>query len=223
MGERMGILGKKLGMTQTFTEDGEMIPVTVVEAGPCSVLAIRTKEKDGYSGVQLGFDDQKKHRANRPDLVRFAKAESEPKRFVRELRLPEERVAKLEVGQTLKASEVFSDGDWVDVTGTSKGKGTQGVMKRHNFRGISASHGTHEYFRHGGSIGCSTTPARVFKGKRMPGRMGNAKVTTQNLRIVKVMDDKDILLVSGAVPGHKQGYVIVRQAVKKAAPSAAAG
>lgn len=217
MGERMGLLGKKLGMTQIFTEDGERIPVTVIKTGPCVVLQVKTPETDGYSAIQLGFDDQKKQRANRPDLVRFSKAETDPKRFVRELRLPVSKLGGFKRGQTLKASEVFEQGDWIDAIGISKGKGTQGVMKKYHFRGLRATHGTHEYFRHGGSIGCHLTPGRVVKGKKMPGRMGNEKVTIQNLKVAGIQDDDNLVLVRGAVPGQNGGYVILKKAVKKSA------
>ena len=216
MGERMGLLGKKLGMTQIFTDDGEMIPVTLVETGPCVVLQVKSPDNAGYSAVQLGFDNQKKQRVNRPDLVRFSKAESEPKRFVREIRIPKKDLDGFKMGQTLKATEVFQDGDWVDVTGVSKGKGFQGVMKRHNFSGFESTHGTHEYFRHGGSIGMCLTPGRVVKGRKMPGQMGHRKTTVQNLKVVRIQDEDNLVLVKGAIPGHKGGYVIVRKAVKKA-------
>jgi large subunit ribosomal protein L3 len=215
MGNTMGILGRKVGMTQTFNEDGKLLPVTVVEAGPCAVLAVKTTAKDGYAAIQIGFDDQKKQRTNRPDLVRFSKVNAEPKRFVRELRLTDEEVKEFEVGQTLQVSDVFAAGDWIDVIGTSKGKGFQGVMKKYNFSGFEATHGTHEYFRHGGSIGCRLTPGRVVKGKRMPGRMGGRRVTTHNLQVVDIRDEHNVMLVKGAVPGHKKGYVIVKKAVKK--------
>ncbi len=218
MGERMGLLGKKLGMTQIFTEDGQRIPVTVVKTGPCVVLQVKTQETDGYSAIQLGFEDQKKHRVNRPDLVRFSKAETEPKRFVRELRLPAQKIGDFGRGQTINISDVFEKGDWIDVTGTSKGKGFQGVMKKYNFSGFRATHGTHEYFRHGGSIGCTLTPGRVMKGKKMPGQMGNERVTVQNLKIAEINEENGLVLVRGAIPGHRGNYVIIQKAVKKSGP-----
>ncbi len=212
---KMAILGKKLGMTQIFSTDGNRIPVTVIEAGPNLVLGLRTPDKHGYSALQLGFDDQKEHRVNKPDMGQFKKAGVTPKRFIREVRLEPETVANYSVGQTLTVADVFKVGDPVDVTGISKGKGFQGVMKRHNFGGFEASHGTHEYFRHGGSIGCRMTPGRVHKGKRMAGHMGAERVTVQNLKVVGIKPEENLLLVLGAVPGPVNGYVTVRFATKK--------
>lgn len=215
---KMGLLGKKVGMTQIYSDDGFRIPVTVVATGPCTVLNIKTLERDGYTAIQLGFDDQKTSRVNRPDLARFKKADAEPKRFVREIRLDAAALDKFKVGQEIKVDEVFADGDLIDASGVSKGKGFQGVMKKYHFRGFAATHGVHEYFRHGGSIGCRLTPGRVVKGKKMPGQMGNYLVTTQNLKVVSVRADDNLLLIHGSVPGSKNGYVVLRFAKKKPLP-----
>ncbi|PKN44513.1 MAG: 50S ribosomal protein L3 [Deltaproteobacteria bacterium HGW-Deltaproteobacteria-17] len=213
---KMAILGKKLGMTQIFTTDGNRIPVTVVEAGPNVVLSIRTPEINGYSALQLAFDDQKPQRVNKPDAGQFKKANVTPKRFIREVRLSAEDVAAYTVGQTINAADIFRQGDPIDVTGITKGKGFQGVMKRHNFRGAQTqSHGTHEYFRHGGSIGCRMTPGRVHKGKRMGGHMGSERVTIQNLKVAQIRPEENIILVQGAIPGAVNGYVTISFAAKK--------
>ncbi len=214
----MGLLGKKVGMTQVFNDEGLRLPVTVVATGPCVVLAKRTPDKDGYSAIQLGFDDQRTSRTNRPDMARFEKADTEPKRFVREIRLTAKAADKFEVGQEIKVDEVFAPGDIIDVTGITKGKGFQGVMKKYNFRGFSATHGVHEYFRHGGSIGCRLTPGRVVKGKKMPGQLGNAQRTQQNIMVVSVRPDDNLLLVQGGIPGSKNGYVVMKYAIKKPVP-----
>jgi len=213
---KMAILGKKLGMTQIFSTDGNRIPVTVVEAGPCVVLAIRTPEKNGYSALQLAFDDQKPQRVNKPDSGQFKKANVGPKRFVREVRIDAEQAAKYTVGQTLSAADVFRAGDPIDVTGISKGKGFQGVMKRYHFKGAQTNtHGTHEYFRHGGSIGCRMTPGRVHLGKRMNGHMGSERVTVQNLKVAQVRAEENIILVQGGIPGPVNAYVTLSFAAKK--------
>jgi large subunit ribosomal protein L3 len=215
---KMGLLGKKIGMTQVFTDEGFRLPVTAVETGPCVVLAKRTPDKDGYAALQLGFDDQKPSRVNQPDLGRFAKVDADPKRFVREIRLPQEALDRFEVGQEVKLSDVFAEGDVVDVTGVSRGKGFQGVMKIYHFAGARASHGVHEFFRHGGSIGCRLTPGRVVKGKKMARHLGNKKVTVQNLRVVQVREEDNVLLVKGAVPGGQNGYLVIHYAQKKPLP-----
>ncbi len=213
---KMAILGKKLGMTQIFTPDGNRIPVTVVEAGPNVVLAIRTPEKNGYSALQLAFGDQKPQRVNKPDAGQFKKVNSAPKRFIREIRLSAEDVAAYTAGQVITASDVFRQGDPIDVTGISKGKGFQGVMKRYHFKGAQTmTHGTHEYFRHGGSIGCRMTPGRVHLGKRMGGHMGSERVTVQNLKIAQIRPEENIILVQGAIPGAVNGFVTISFAAKK--------
>ncbi len=211
---RLGLLGKKLGMTQLYSDNEEVVPVTVVELGPCTILQKKTMDRDRYSAIQIGFGDKREKRCTKPELGHFKKAGVEPKRIIRELRLPPKAEEKFEVGQELKV-DMFSAGDYVDVTGTSKGKGFQGVMKRHNFRGFLASHGTHEYFRHGGSIGCRLTPGRVFPGKRMAGRMGNATVTTQNLKVFKVDPERNLIFIKGSIPGPSNAFVTVFQAKKK--------
>ena len=209
MQRKMGILGQKVGMTQVFAENGTRVPVTVLRAGPSVVLQKKTTENDGYVALQLGFHDKEPRRTRRPDAGRFAKASTPPKRFVREVRLDDD-IAAYEVGQAILPGDVFHKGDHVDVIGTSKGKGFQGVVKRYHFKGAKASHGAHEYYRHPGAIGCRLTPGRVHKGKRMPGHMGNARVTANNLIVVDVLGDENLLLIRGAVPGPNGGYVIVR-------------
>jgi large subunit ribosomal protein L3 len=212
---RMGLIGKKLGMTQVFNNDGERVPVTVIAAGPCVVVGKRTVDKDRYSAIQLGFEEVKAERVNRPDSGRFSKAGVKPMRIVREIRLADAEIAKYEIGQIVKPSEVFKPGTCVDVIGQSKGKGYQGVLKRHKLGGSRNTHGTHEFFRHGGSIGCRLTPGRVHKGKRMSGHMGDERKTVQNLEVVEVIDDQHVVLVRGAVPGGKNGYLLLQNAVKK--------
>lgn len=215
MNTQMGLLTKKLGMTELYTEAGDRIPVTVLLAKGNVVLAHRTEERDGYSALQVAFDDQKPSRCSKPKLGQFKKAEAAPKRKIKEFRVPADLLAKYPVGSEVPL-DIFADGQHVDVTGTSKGKGYQGVMKRHNMAGEKRSHGQHEVFRHGGSIGCRLTPGRVLKGKRMPGQMGNETVTVQNLQVAKVLPEKGLILVRGPVPGGTNGYVQVRVAVKPA-------
>lgn len=209
-----GILGHKLGMTQVFDADNRVVPVTVVAAGPVVVTALRTVETDGYNAVQLAFGAIDPRRVNQPEAGHFAKAGVTPRRHVVELRT--DAVADYTVGQELTAGEVFAAGAVVDVTGTSKGKGTSGVMKRHGFKGLGAGHGVHRKHRSPGSIGGCSTPGRVFKGLRMAGRFGNTTVTTQNLTVHAVDSDAGLLLIKGAVPGPKGGLLVVRNAVKKA-------
>lgn len=207
---KFGMLGRKVGMTQIFRDDGDVIPVTVLEVGPCAVVQVKTPETDGYSAVQLGFADKKKNRITKPEAGHFGKAKVPAKRFVQEIRLDD--VKDYEIGQILTA-DLFKAGDRVDVTGTSIGKGYQGVMKRHNFRGARHSH-NHEFFRHGGSIGNRSDPGKVFKNKKMPGQMGNERVTTANLEVVSIEADANYVLVRGAVPGPKNGYVVVSASTK---------
>ena len=210
-----GLLGRKIGMTQVFTESGERVPVTAVAAGPCVVQSKRTPERDGYTALQLGFDDKPLRLSSKPVLGALAKANLKPKRYVREIRLAAGAGDGVEVGAELQVADYFKPGDFVDVTGTTKGKGFQGVMKRHHMSGFRATHGTHEFFRHGGSVGCRLTPGRVHKGKRMGGHMGDVKRTVQNLKVVEVIAEKNVILISGAIPGGKNGYVIIRTAVKR--------
>ena len=206
-----GLLGEKLGMTQVFDENNRIVPVTVVKAGPCVVTQVRTPEKDGYSAVQLGFGAIDPRKVNRPEGGHFAKAGVTPRRHLVELRT--EDAGDYTVGQELTA-EVLSDVTKVDVTGTSKGKGTAGVMKRHGFKGLGAGHGTHRKHRAPGSIGGASTPGRVFKGVRMAGRMGHVTTTTLSLTVHKVDAEKGLVLIKGAVPGPRGGLLLVRSAVK---------
>ena len=217
MQTEMGLIAKKIGMTQLFQEDGTRVPVTVLEAKGNVVTAHRTDERDGYTALQLGFGEQKASRMTKPQLGHFSKSEVTPRRKVRELRVATDKLETHPVGSEVELDAVFEEGAVVDVTGTSKGKGFQGVIKRHNMRGEKRTHGQHEVYRHGGSIGCRLTPGRVLKGKRMAGQMGNERVTVQNLKIVKVMKDEGLLLVSGPIPGGKNGLVTVRHSVKSAA------
>jgi large subunit ribosomal protein L3 len=209
-----GILGTKLGMTQVFDEQNKVIPVTVIEAGPCVVTQIRTTEKDGYEAVQLAFGAVDPRKVTKPEAGHFAKAGVTPRREVAELRTTS--ASSYAVGQEIKA-DVFNPGEIIDATGTSLGKGTAGVMKRHNFRGFGDGHGVERKHRTSGSIGNRTTPGRVFKGKRMMGRMGIETVTLQNIKVVKVDAEKNLLLVSGSIPGAIGSTVFIRSAAKKAA------
>jgi large subunit ribosomal protein L3 len=209
-----GILGEKLGMTQVFDADNRVVPVTVVKAGPCVVTQIRTQEKDGYSAVQLAYGQIDPRKVTKPLAGHFQAAGVTPRRHVVELRT--DSLDGYEIGTEITVDGVFTDGASVDVTGTTKGKGTAGVMKRHGFHGVSSSHGSHRNHRKPGSIGGCSTPARVFKGMRMAGRMGVDKQTTQSLKVVKVDTERGLLLIEGAVPGPKGGLVLVRTAVKGA-------
>jgi large subunit ribosomal protein L3 len=179
------------------------------------VLDIKTEKRDGYSALQLGFDDKSERRTKRPEAGQFSRAQCAPKRFVREIRITPEELEQFQVGQELSVDQIFEEGEVIDVTGTTKGKGFQGVMRRHHFAGFRATHGTHEYFRHGGSIGCRLTPGRVHKGKKMAGHMGNRRRTVQNLRVIDVNAERNLLLVRGAVPGAPNGYLIIKKAVKR--------
>ncbi len=207
---RKGILGKKLGMTQIFTDDGEMVPVTVIEAGPCTVVRKRTLEKDGYLAIQLGFIEKKTSKVNKP-MQGYFKNIGKAFYILRELRT--NNIDDFEIGQEIRV-DMFSPGDYVDVTGISKGKGFQGVVKRHGFEGGAASHGS-MFHRRPGSIGSSTFPARVWKGKRLPGRMGNRRVTVQNLKVLRVDTRNNLLFIKGAVPGSVNSIVFVKSAIKK--------
>lgn len=218
MNTNLGLIGKKLGNTQIFDADGMVHRVTAIECGPCVVLGKRTLERDGYSAVILGLGEKREKSVTKPEAGFFAKINQKATQEVREFRLPAEVVAKFEVGQVLKPSEIFAEGQLVDVCGTSKGRGFTGVMKRHNFKGSrTSSHGTHEYQRHGGAIGTNMTPGRVFPGLKMPGQYGNERVTIVNLRVAKVLDDQNLVLVEGGVPGSRNAFVTVRGAVKSKA------
>jgi large subunit ribosomal protein L3 len=215
---RMGLIGKKIGMTQIFV-GGERVPVTVVELGPNVIVQKKTKDgKDGYGAIQIGWGDKEHRKVNKAMLGHFKRADVKPKWVLKEFRVPDDKkLAEYNVGQELKA-DLFTEGQWVDVTGTTKGKGFQGVMKMHKMKGSKQwTHGTHEYFRHGGSIGCRTTPGRVHLGKRMPKHMGDVTQTTQNLKIMKVDAEKNVVLIAGSVPGARNSVVVVRPAMKKAA------
>lgn len=211
----LGMIGKKIGMTQVFAEDGTLTPVTVVEAGPCTITQLKTKDIDKYSAVQLGFVEKRQKRTSKPLQGHFKKAQTTAKKKLQEFRLTEKEMEPYKLGESITLDAIFKDGDFVDVTGTSKGRGFTGVMKRHNFKGGKASHGVHEYHRHGGSIGASSFPARVIKGMKMAGQHGNAQVTVLNLKIAKADKEKNLLLIEGAVPGPNNGYLIIRKAVKK--------
>ncbi|MFN8035016.1 MAG: 50S ribosomal protein L3 [Acidimicrobiia bacterium] len=206
-----GILGRKLGMTQVWNDQGRMVPVTVIQAGPCRVVQLKTPERDGYSAVQLSFAETKPRKLNKPELGHFKAANADPAKHLAELRVDD--VAAFEVGQVIKA-DVFEAGERVDVTGISKGKGFSGGMKRHNFKGQGASHGNHKKHRAPGSIGACATPARVFKGIRMAGQYGNERVTTLNLEVVEGDVERGLILVKGAVPGSNGSVVFLRNAAK---------
>lgn len=208
MAEKLGILGRKLGMTRIFANDGTAVAVTVVEAGPCPVVQVKTEETDGYNSVQLAFGSAKEKHTNKPMQGHFEKAGKGLFRNLRELRL--EAAPEFEVGQELSC-DIFAAGDKVKITGVTKGKGFQGVMKRWNFRGMPASHGHEKVHRSPGSIGHATFPGKVFKGKKMPGHMGSETQTTLNLEIVAVRADENVILVKGAVPGPKNGLVMIRK------------
>lgn len=211
-----GLLGQKIGMTQIYDQDGHVVPVTVIDLRGNTVLAVkRTDGPDGYPAVQLGVGVRKAGRTTRALAGVFAKAGVAPLRWIREVRVTDEQAATWQPGQVLGPGDLFAAGELVDVTGTSKGRGTAGVMKRHNFTGFIRTHGTHEFFRHGGSIGTRLTPGMVLKGKKMGGHMGAARVTTQNQRVVKIDAERGLLFVRGGVPGPNGGLVLVRKAVKQ--------
>ena len=211
-----GVLGTKLGMTQVFADDGKMVPVTVVEAGPCVVTAVRTPDADGYAAVQLGYGEVDPRKVNKPEAGHFMKAGVTPRRYLVELRTDD--ASDYTLGQEVTA-ETFAPGELVDVTARSKGKGFAGVMKRHGFKGLGASHGTQRKHRAPGSIGGCATPGRVFKGVRMAGRMGGVRTSALNLTLHGVDADRGLLLIKGAVPGPAGGLVLVRSAVKTPAAS----
>ncbi|CAN5706787.1 50S ribosomal protein L3 [soil metagenome] len=209
MAATKGILGHKIGMTQVFDDEGRAVPVTVVEAGPCRISQVKTPELDGYSAIQLAFGARR--RTPKPLAGHFSKAGVEPTRHLVELRLDQNGDAEL--GAEIKA-DIFAAGELVDVVGVTKGKGFAGGMKRHNFSGLSASHGTERKHRSPGSIGACATPARVFKGTKMAGHLGHARVTTLNLRVIKADAERNLLLIRGAVPGPKGGLVMIRSAIR---------
>lgn len=208
---KKGLIGKKIGMTQIFDEAGNVIPVTVVEAGPCTVTQIKTVENDGYQAVQVGFGDVKVSRVNKPMKGHFDKADVAPKKTLKEFRL--ESIDGIEVGNILKA-DTFEVGEIVDVKGTSKGHGTAGAIKRWNFSRLRMTHGTGPNHRHAGSLGACSSPSRVFKGKKMAGHYGHETVTVQNLKIAKVDAENNLIAIKGAIPGPKDGIVVIADAVK---------
>jgi large subunit ribosomal protein L3 len=209
----LGLLGKKIGMTRLFDQKaGSMIPVTVIDVSGNAILQVKTVEKDGYTALQIGFDDQKEQRVSKPDLGRFKKAGSTPKRFIQEFRLDKGAATP----ETHPGIELFSEGQWVDVIADSKGRGFQGAVKRHGFGGLKMTHGSMMH-RRTGAIGCRSTPGRVWKNQKMPGHMGTTRTTVQNLKVVAVRPEDGVILISGAVPGSKGGYVTVRPAKKKTA------
>lgn len=208
-----GLIGKKIGMTQLFDENGKVVPVTVVEAGPCTVIAKKTADNDGYDAVQVGFGDVKAQRVSKPMQGHFKKSDVAPKKVLREFRFAD--CAGFNAGDVLKA-DVFAAGDAVDVVGTSKGKGTAGAIKRWNFSRLKESHGTGPVARHAGSLGACSDPSRVFKGKKLAGHLGHERVTVQNLTVVKVDVENNLIAIKGAIPGPKGGVVVIADAVKKA-------
>ena len=203
-----GLIGKKIGMTSLFDEEGKNLACTVIQAGPCIVTQVKNEDKDGYNSVQLGFFDKKENRFNNAETGHFKKAKTDPKRKVVEFKGFE---SELNLGDVVYVDH-FTEGEYVDVSGISKGKGFQGVVKRHGFAGVGQStHGQHNRLRAPGSIGAASYPARVFKGMRMAGQMGNSKVTVQNLKVLKVIPEKNLLVLKGAVPGHKNSFIVIRK------------
>ena len=207
-----GIIGKKIGMTQIFDANGKVVPVTVVEAGPCPVTQKKTIENDGYESVQLGFQDVKVERLTKPLKGHFAKADVAPKKVLKEFRLSD--ISGVNVGDVIKA-DIFAVGDMVDVTGTSKGKGTAGAIKRWNFSRLKETHGTGPVARHAGSLGACSDPSRVYKGKKLAGHLGHEKVTVQNLSIVKIDAENNLIAIKGAIPGPKGSFVVIKDTCKK--------
>lgn len=206
----LGILGKKLGMTNTYNDNGEFVPVTLIEVGPCYVGQIKTEESDKYSSVQLAFDKKREKLFTKPELGHFKKLGIAPCAFVKEFRVSPDEIKDIKPGQEIKVSQILKAGDTIHVAGTSKGKGFAGVMKRHNFAGQPAGHGTHEAFRHPGSIG-SMNPQHIVKGRKLPGQLGNEKVKIKNLKVVEIMEDKNLVAVKGAVPGANNSYLVIEK------------
>jgi large subunit ribosomal protein L3 len=210
-----GLLGRKIGMTQLFDKNNHIVPVTVIDVSGNTVTQIKKGDgADGYNAIQLGIDTRKTSQSNKALDGHFAKAQIATPQWAREIRLQAKSVDGYSAGQTLSADDVFTGGEKVDVTGTSKGKGFAGVMKKYNFAGFIRSHGTHEFFRHGGSIGCRLTPGHVLKGKKMPGQMGAERVTVQNLTVARIDSERGLLFIKGGIPGANGGYVMVRKAIK---------
>jgi large subunit ribosomal protein L3 len=214
MNQHPGVVGRKLGMTQLFAEDGTVLPCTVIEARPI-VVAKRTQAKDGYDALVLGIEERKEKHTTKPMAGSFKKAGVTPQRVLREFRCTAEHAAKFEVGAALSITDVFEEGQFVDVQGVTRGRGFSGVVRRHHFAGNVQTHGTHEYRRHGGSIGQRKTPGRTFPGMRMPGQHGNWTLSVMNQRIVKLVPEKNLVLVVGGVPGSRNSVVVVRGATRK--------
>jgi large subunit ribosomal protein L3 len=204
-----GIIGKKVGMTTIFNADGQAVPCTLIEAGPCVVTQVRTEEKDGYKAIQLGYGEKKEKNTSRPLVGHFKKAGTTPKRKLVEFKEFEKEYS---LGDTIRIEDVFAEGDFLDATGNSKGRGFQGVVKRHGFGGVGGqTHGQHNRGRHPGSIGACSFPSRVFKGIRMAGRMGNTRTTVQNLKVLKVLSDQNLIVISGSIPGAKNGFITLHK------------
>ena len=210
MPQGLELLGRKLGMTQYFNDSGDRVPVTVIAANPCIVVQKKTQETDGYTAVQLGFEERKEKHTTKPMVGHFARAGVTPRRELYEVRLSAEDVEALEVGQELGVNDAFADVKKVDVIGTSKGRGFAGVIKRHGFGRSKMTHGTHEFFRHGGAMSAGTYPGRIIKGKKMSGHMGDERVTQIGLTVEKIDPEKNLIFVRGAVPGHRDGLVRVK-------------
>jgi large subunit ribosomal protein L3 len=204
-----GIIGKKVGMTTIFNAEGQAVPCTLIEAGPCVVTQVRTEEKDGYKAIQLGFGDKKEKNTSQPLVGHFKKAGTTPKRKLLEFK---EFDKEYNLGDTIRIEDVFVEGDFLDASGYSKGRGFQGVVKRHGFAGVGGqTHGQHNRGRHPGSIGACSFPSRVFKGIRMGGRMGNTRTTVQNLKVLKVLSEQNLIVISGSIPGAKNGYITLHK------------
>jgi large subunit ribosomal protein L3 len=204
-----GIIGKKVGMTTIFNAEGQAVPCTLIEAGPCVVTQVRTEEKDGYTAIQLGYGEKKEKNTSRPLVGHFKKAGTTPKRKLVEFKEFEKQYS---LGETIRVEDVFTEGDFLDVSGNSKGRGFQGVVKRHGFAGVGGqTHGQHNRGRHPGSIGACSFPSRVFKGVRMGGRMGNTRTTIQNLKVLKVMTEQNLIIVNGSIPGAKNSYITLHK------------
>ena len=216
MNESMGLIGRKVGMTQLFAKDGTVIPVTIVETGPCTVLQIKTPQtRDGYSALQLGFGKKRANKVTKAEAGHNKAANVEAPACVREVRVDEKTATSFQRGQTIGVADVFKEGQLIDVIGTSKGRGFAGVFKKFHFAGFERSHGTHEYFRHGGSIGTRLTPGMTAAGKKMPGQLGNCQVTVQNMEVVRVDSERNVLFIRGGVPGPNGAMLTVRKAVKE--------
>jgi large subunit ribosomal protein L3 len=215
---KLGIIGKKIGMTLVFNDAGVAQGVTVLLVGPCMVMGKRTVGRDGYNALRLGFASRKANKVNKSEagVLKAIGGIESARRYIVEMRVSDATLGKFEPGQEITLNDMgVKEGDLIDICGTSKGKGFAGVMKRHHFGGFRATHGTHEYFRHGGSIGCRKWPGRVFKGRKMPGHMGDRRVTTQNIKVVQVRAAENVLLVHGSVPGPKNAMITVRPAIKR--------